>query len=137
MIDLTTAANEPNATDKVSKIATAMIRWGVAAYVWIIQYGFAVWVVYGWRFIKWLVRCFGAAAVLVFLPVVGWIILLLLFEVAEERGRSLGSGRAEHKINHRALLRPWLLDWAKGNVGLATATSAALRSIAGTNSSTS
>lgn len=107
---------------KITSVVATIGRWTAGALLWLIQYGFAVWCVLGWRLIKWSFKVLGASALLIFVPIVGWIALWVIYrgrkrdrqhrQLVETIAATSGvDADLSPKASLSALFRPWALDW--------------------------
>ena len=104
----------------VAKVVKASLLTALAVLLlWPIQYLFVVWVVLLWRVFVVLLKVVGFAAVLIFIPFIGWAILFLVWLVkrgdkkADQRHAEMMAALGAPVViegKKVSVWRPWLLD---------------------------
>ncbi len=114
---------ETTTTDMKSKtllIAATTARWIIGLTLWTLQYGFLVWVYAAWRLTVTTAKTAGVAVVLLFVPILGWIVLYLIISHSRsaERHHAESMAAMGHPItagtDWKAVFTPWALAWVKG-----------------------
>ncbi len=105
--------------------AIAVTAVGVAGLMigWSFQYLMVVWAVVLWRIFAWMVKAAMKLGVLglllLFLPVIGWIILIILFVVRNgqhEIAQAIAAQQPDTGKPARPIWRPWGIDWLRSRL---------------------